>query len=68
MGWPLCRAPKRGGLSVAYMAGAGPSNGVHMEKFDYGSRRWARLSERAKRRDNYQCVRCRRYGRLRPAK
>ena len=35
--------------------------------FDYNSERWRRKAEVIKRRDNYQCVECRKYGKLRPA-
>lgn len=37
-------------------------------KFDYGSDRWKRKAKAIKQRDRYMCVRCRRYGKMRPAK
>lgn len=36
--------------------------------FDYTSDRWKQKSRHIKRRDHYQCVWCRRYGRAREAK
>ena len=35
--------------------------------FDYNSERWRRKAEAMKRRDNYQCGECRKYGKRRPA-
>lgn len=35
--------------------------------FDYTSKKWRRKAAHIKRRDGYVCVRCKRYGRLRPA-
>lgn len=36
-------------------------------KFDYESPRWKRMRAAVLRRDNYQCRRCRRFGRIRQA-
>jgi len=36
--------------------------------FDYNSKRWQAKSIAIRKRDKYQCVWCRRYGRLRDAK
>lgn len=36
--------------------------------FDYSSSKWKKKSEKIKRRDHYQCVICKRYGRLTEAK
>lgn len=36
--------------------------------FDYSSSKWKKKSEKIKRRDRYQCVRCRRYGKITEAK
>lgn len=36
-------------------------------EFDYMSARWKRVRDAALRRDGYQCRRCRRFGRVRPA-
>lgn len=36
-------------------------------EFDYTSQKWKRKAEHIKRRDQYMCVRCRRYGKMRPA-
>ena len=36
--------------------------------FEYTSDRWKQKSQHIKRRDHYQCVWCRRYGRTREAK
>lgn len=39
-----------------------------MEKpFDYNSPKWKRKAEHIKRRDNYKCVWCARYGKSKPA-
>lgn len=35
--------------------------------FDYTSEKWRHKAEHIKRRDNYMCVRCKRYGKMRPA-
>ena len=50
----------------------GRGGAVQREKgaimFDYNSPRWRALSAAIRRRDNYQCVWCRRYGRMRQAR
>lgn len=38
-----------------------------MADFDYNSARWKRLRKSVLRRDNYQCQRCKRYGRSKEA-
>lgn len=38
------------------------------DRFDYNSERWRRMSKAIRRRDQYQCVWCRRYGRIRQAR
>ena len=38
-----------------------------MEMFEYTSQKWRKKAEKIKRRDNYRCVWCARYGRAAPA-